>query len=331
MTLHTDGSPAPTRRIEIHVSPARAVAGPRHPLDAILPASLWAGLPATLATLAAGVYITRSPVWGIFAGMAFAAVCWALALLVNLNSPARSARAPVFAAAMMLPLAGLMCLRARSQWAQYDADLQALEARSGPQAVAGLVRSAPFFYRIPAVHAIRQCFDDAAAYGQFVAAQYGVDKPFDVPGWPTTAYLEEPSRYPEVADWFTRLGHASAAMRRSFGDYVIERGEVHFREAGIPAVVVKEIVRGMREALTAPDATRPFDAMDRFAAAGLALDYYVRAQEETSANPYGYRSRYGPDSGEVNRLVAALREAQQSLVRYDGPREPPAAFEAEEP
>ncbi|HET7463106.1 MAG TPA: hypothetical protein VFJ82_17770 [Longimicrobium sp.] len=328
MTLHTDGSSAPPRRIEIHMSPGREAPPPRHPLDSVLPSALWAGLPATLAVLAAGVYITRSPVLGLFGGLAFAGLCWGLALLLNLASPARSARAPVFAAALMLPLAGAACLHARTRWAQYDADLEALSARSGPQAVAKLVDSAPFFYRIAAVHAIRQCFDDAAAYGSFVAEQYGVDKPFNVPEWPTTAYIQEPSRYPAVADWFTRLGHASAAMRRSFADYVIERGEVHFREAGIPAPVVKEIVRGMREAVTQPDATRPFDAMDRFAEAGLSLDSYLRMEETNTTVTLGGRYHYGADSDELERRMAVLREAQQALARYSEPHErsqPPAS------
>ncbi|HEX6746243.1 MAG TPA: hypothetical protein VF092_02930 [Longimicrobium sp.] len=319
MSLHTDGPPAPARRIEIHVSPARAVPEPGHSLEIDLPSWLWAGLPATLATIAAGVYVTRSPV-GIFAGMVFAGMCWTLAFLLNLTSPARSARAPVFAALVMLPLAGAMCLRAKSQWAQYDADLDAMEARSGPQAVARMVASAPFLYRVRAIHGIRLCFDDAAAYGQFVAEQYGVDKPFDVPGWPSTHYIEHPSAYPVVEDWFTRLSRASVAMRRSFSDYVAERGEVRFREAGIPAPVVKEIVRGMRQALTAPDATRPFDAMDRFAAAGLRLDSYLRA-EEAQNRELAMRGQFHwrQENPELNRRIAALSEAQQELAAFGGP------------
>ncbi|HSU14339.1 hypothetical protein [Longimicrobium sp.] len=326
MTLHTDGSPAPTRRVEIHVTPARAVPEPPHPLDSILPSSLWAGLPATLAVMAAGVYITRSPLAGIFGGMCFAGLCWALALLVNLGSPARSARAPVFAAAVMLPLAGAMCLHARSRWAQYDADVTALTARSGPQFVARLIGDAPFLYRIPTIHAMRLCADDAYAYGQFVTGQYGLNDGLGVPGWPTDDYMAHPSRYPRVSEWFTSFGHASEALRRSFGEYFIERGEAHFREAGIPAPVVKEIVRGMREALRTPDATRSFDAMDRFAAAGLALDNVLRAEEIQAQQSWSYRVRFRDEgaAGEVNRRIEALKEAQRQLAEYDTPGQQPA-------
>jgi hypothetical protein len=325
MTLHTDGSPpASARRVEIHVAPARPVPEPRQGLG--IPSSLWAGLPATLAVMASGVYITRSPLVGIFGGMFFAGLCWALALLVNLASPARSQRAPVMAALVMLPIAGLMCLRAKSQWAQYDADLEALAAHSGPKFVEKLVGNAPFLYRISAMHATRQCADDAYAYGQFVAAQYELEKGFGVPDWPTEDYLTHPSQYPRVAEWFTNLGHASAAMRRSFADYFVERGEVHFRETGIPAPVVKEIIRGMRVALRTPDADRPFDAMDRFAATGLALDNFLRSEEGGTRENWwsGVRLRDGRVAAEVNRRIEALKAAQQDLAVYGAPGQQPA-------
>jgi hypothetical protein len=323
MTLHTDGSPAPTRRVEIHVSPARPVPEPRQGFA--IPSSLLAGLPATLAVMTAGFYITRMPVAGIFGGMFFAGLCWVLALLVNLGSPARSRRAPVMAALVMLPVAGLACLRAKSQWAQYDEDLAALAEHGGPQFVDRLTGSAPFLYRFSAMHAMRLCADDAYAYGQFVAAQYGLEKGFGVEGWPTDDYIAHPSQYPRVAEWFTNLGHASAAMRRSFADYFVERGEVHFRQTGIPAPVVKEIIRGMRQALATPDATRPFDAMDRFAHSGLALDGFLRMEESSSQPDWWNRVRYHDRdfTAEVNRRIETLKAAQQELAQYGAPGQQP--------